>query len=173
MSQFLDKTQIAALSMKQLENRVFIFESSPADEKYFRTALARRIAARSDEDYVEFRQFLWDITFERNDGGATIKYLHFNERSQRVYLDWYFVEWANRASDEIEATLENMEPKNNCGGWQTHPGTNCGHFYPPGADVSLCRRERRNDGELIAECQYKCSICEKRISQPINGNLFA
>lgn len=104
MPKFLYKDEISALSMKQLENRVFTFESSPADEKYFRTALARWVKARGDER--DWTQFLWDLTFERNDQGKTIKYLFFNERSQKLYLERLFVEWANRALDEIEATLE-------------------------------------------------------------------
>ena len=95
--------------MKQFERRVFIFDSSLADEKYFRAAIARWLANQGS-DRIEFREFLWDLTFERSESGYTIKYLHFNERTQKLYLDWFFVQWAKRASDEIEETLNKTKP---------------------------------------------------------------
>lgn len=101
---FRDKSQIEKLSLRQLANRVFVFESSPSDEKYFRQKLYE-LAAGQIRNYEGFNRFLWHEIFIRNDGGKTIKYLYFNERAQKLYVDWYFEVWAEKAFDEIENRL--------------------------------------------------------------------
>lgn len=58
-------------------------------------------------------------------------------------------------------------------GWQTHPGTFCGHYFPAGEIVSLCKKERRGiGGEVLADCFKKCVNCQRKIEQPQTPNLF-
>ncbi|HMS44056.1 MAG TPA: hypothetical protein PKE69_27765 [Pyrinomonadaceae bacterium] len=48
-----------------------------------------------------FREIIW----KANDEGKTIKYLHFNERTQRILIDYLFKEWASRVCGEMEEIL--------------------------------------------------------------------
>lgn len=94
------------LSIGQLANRVFVFDDSLADEPFFRTAFYELVTGkRGLGDRGTFDDFLWHLLYERT-GGKSSRYLYFNDRAQRLYVDWAFRAWAEKAVDEIEAKLE-------------------------------------------------------------------
>lgn len=90
------------MTISQLQKRVFVWDTGPEDERYFRNCLYElAIGKRSlDRSFVDF---LWNIYYERSKG-FECKYLYFNERAQRLYVDWGFQAWAEKAFDEIRET---------------------------------------------------------------------
>lgn len=102
------------------------------------------------------------------------------ETGLTVLIGWGDSEIAHYNENGLSFLDDYDQPKvvgqpigNAAGGWQTHPGTHCGHYFPAGESLSLCRRESRASGGVLAECTIKCMICRERTGQPINGNLFA
>lgn len=94
----LTKQQLAELSDKQIYGRAFQWDSRKADEMYFRSMLWQFAQGRVNEGFYQFlRTIIWKV----NDEGKTIKYLHFNEYSQRISVDDFFAEWAKRTLCEM------------------------------------------------------------------------
>ncbi len=89
--------------MKQIEKRVFHWDSGKSDEMYFRSCLWLFVQDKTEEK--DYWKFLRHIVWKANGDGKTIKYLHFNEYSQRISLDYLFKEWASRVCDEMEEIL--------------------------------------------------------------------
>lgn len=92
------------LTIRQLTNRVFTYDSSPADERWFRQRLYELMIGKCELG-DSFRQFCWLMIYERNDNGKSCKYLHWNEHTQRLSLAWEFQAWAEKVCDEIEARV--------------------------------------------------------------------
>lgn len=96
------------LSTQTLARRVFTKQSSRADEIYFRQQLFDLVCGR--REYCDtFTEFLWKIIYERSEGGSKANYLYFNERAQRLYVDWEFQAWAEKALAEIETVAAKMQ----------------------------------------------------------------
>ena len=74
------------------------------DEKAIKEAMWKWL--NDEEDYRSFSKMLYDTCWEVNNGGKGIKYLHFSERKQRVYLDRNFFAWAQEVSDEQHRLFE-------------------------------------------------------------------
>lgn len=72
-----------------------------------------------------------------------------------------------------EKSADQEKQNENKAGWQTHPGTHCGHYFPEGEIKSLCNRERRASGDTLDDCTIKCTVCQKRVGEPRTVNLFA
>ena len=92
--------------LRALERRVFTFDSSKADMAYFKQRISDWL--KEDTYTMSLTQLCWDMTWQRNDEGRTIKYLYFNERVQKCYLDRDFFEWVKIITGEIERALENV-----------------------------------------------------------------
>ncbi len=90
------------IPFKKLEKLVFTYDSSKADNRYFRMQLMEYINTGQKQD---FRQYLWDHLYIRNGNGQTSKYLHFNERNQKLYIDRLFLEWATRTLRHIQTEI--------------------------------------------------------------------
>lgn len=85
---------------KQLEGKVFVYDSSAADRRYFINELTRWV--RRDGGISSLTQCCWHMTWVRNNEGRTSKYLFFNERTQRLFLDRHFFEWVTIVVKQIE-----------------------------------------------------------------------
>jgi hypothetical protein len=92
-------------SVRQLANRVFVYDSSTADEKFFRQGIYELIIGQRPHEHT-YREFLWKLIYERSNSGRTSKYLHFNDWTQRLSVDWAFQAWAEKVCDEIECRLK-------------------------------------------------------------------
>lgn len=96
------------LSIGQLAKQVFVFDQSVADEEFFRTAFYELAQGkRGLGDRGTFDDFLWHLIYELTEGWSS-RYLHFNDYSQRLSVDWAFRAWAEKAMDEIEITVRRM-----------------------------------------------------------------
>ncbi len=95
-----------AALLKVYRKKIFKYDSSAADEIFFKKGMADFIRSLnytpsgpgidhwSDASGKNLKQHLIDLIWERNAGGYTTKYMHFSEKSQRVYLDNAVYEWA-------------------------------------------------------------------------------
>lgn len=73
-----------------LHKKVFVFDSSSADELIFRKAILEYLLGKREDSLT---QTMWFEVWERNEQGKYGKYTYFNERIQKVYLDRDFFEW--------------------------------------------------------------------------------
>lgn len=93
--------------LRALEKRVFLWGAeSEADKKHFKQRITDW--CKEPEYTISLTKLCWEMTWERNDEGRTCKYLYFNERSQRIYLDNDFFEWVKLITGEIERALANV-----------------------------------------------------------------
>jgi hypothetical protein len=91
------------------KRRVFIFDTSRADEKYFRTRIQNYLMGR---DKGSLSKTCWDMIWIRNNEGITSKYLYFNERAQKLYLDHDFFEWAKLTCQLMNEQFKLIEANN-------------------------------------------------------------
>lgn len=96
----LEPTQIPLEKLKRL---VFKYESSKADEKFFRQEICKYLMGT---DHFEFIEVCWHMVWVRNRDGRDYKYIHFNERNQRLYLDKYFYEWCKRTLEQMKREIK-------------------------------------------------------------------
>lgn len=96
------------LTDEKLYKRVFIYDSSEADNRFFRQRIVDFLQGAGN--YKSFSEFMHEAIWERNGGGKTIKYLYFDERAQRVKLDYYFYEWMTRTIRKAETELQALTP---------------------------------------------------------------
>lgn len=96
------------VSDKTLYKRVFVYDSSEADCRFFRQKILDFLGG--DDRGKTFSQFMFEAVWERNDGGRTLKYCYFNERAQRVNLDNYFYEWMCRTIRKAETEWNQINP---------------------------------------------------------------
>lgn len=92
-----------------LYKRVFSYDSSKADNRYFRQRIADFL--QGETDGKTFSQFMFNAVWERNDQGKTLKYCYFDENHQKVKLDHYFYEWMIRTINKAEAELKILTHK--------------------------------------------------------------
>lgn len=76
--------------LMSLRKKVFVFDSSEADELFFRKAIFHYLLGKRQDTLTET---MWLEVWERNEQGKYGKYTYFNEHIQKVYLDRYFFEW--------------------------------------------------------------------------------
>jgi hypothetical protein len=105
------------ISDETLFAKVFKYDSSVADNRFFRQRIIDFLRGSNDKS---FSQFMFHTIWERNDGGKTLKYCHFNEYTQRVCIDPYFYEWMTRTIRKAEVELINSS--NADGKQNTYPG---------------------------------------------------
>lgn len=86
----------------KLEKKVFIFDTSEGDKRFFKNEILRYV--NGEGNGKSFSQFMWHAIWVRNEKGKTCKYLDFNERTQKLYLDKYFYEWMTTMIKLIEHT---------------------------------------------------------------------
>lgn len=90
------------VSDEWLYKKVFCFDSSLADNRYFRQKIVEYLAAPSGT----FTQFMFTKIWERNEQGKYLKYCFFDERAQRVRIDNYFYEWMTRTISKAKNELK-------------------------------------------------------------------
>jgi hypothetical protein len=101
-----------AIEWNALCKRVFKYPSSPADERFFRAGMQSWLQEPWHHEKPNFRQLLFNMTWVRNNGGEYLKYMFFNERAQRVYLDRDFEKWADGMRERIEKALQKLQQTN-------------------------------------------------------------
>lgn len=77
----------SSVTINSLAKKIFIYESSEADERFFKQALA------DFDNQTTLTDYMFKKVWVRNDGGKFAKYIFFNEHNQRVYLDRTFFKW--------------------------------------------------------------------------------
>lgn len=95
------------VSDEYLQKRVFIYNSSEADNRYFRQRIVDFLNGKTDGK--TFSKFMWAVVWERNNEGKTIKYLDFNEYSQRLDFKPHFYEWMVRTIRKAETELKTLK----------------------------------------------------------------
>lgn len=104
--------------LKVLKRKVFTYDSSAADEVFFKNRIAEFFKTLNSvpsinnpsswhhHEYGNFKDFVFKLVWERNGGGHTDKYIFFNEETQKVYLDRPFYEWAKLVGNMIYQELQ-------------------------------------------------------------------
>lgn len=104
--------------IKVLKRKIFIYDTSTSDELYFRKGIADFFRGIDYEPFLDtagswyardgtsFKDYVFGLVWERNEGGKTGKYTHFSDRNQRVYLENGFYEWAKVAGRMIYSELK-------------------------------------------------------------------
>lgn len=82
-----------AIEWNCLRKRVFCYDTSEADERFFKLKIAEWLQGTGYQG-MRWYAFLMQIIWERNGGGKTVKYMYFNEFQQRLYVDKEFDKWA-------------------------------------------------------------------------------
>lgn len=93
-----------------LKRKVFVFPTSKADQEFFEV---RILAYLMGLDKESLSKSCWDMVWVRNNFGESSKYLYFNERTQKLYLDINFFEWAKLTcqlmNEELKLKANNDE----------------------------------------------------------------
>jgi len=95
------------VSDEALYKKVFVYDSSVADNRFFRQRIVDFLNGNTDGK--TFSKFMWAAVWERNDGGKTIKYLDFNEHSHRLDFKPHFYEWMVRTIRKAETELQTLK----------------------------------------------------------------
>jgi len=93
-----------------LERRVFKYDSSKADKRFFKQKIVDFV--REKPDGKSYTQYLIDAIWLRNNKGETTKYMYFNDRIQQLFIDRYFYSWARKMIGFIEEEAERAYGKN-------------------------------------------------------------
>ena len=96
--------------ISKLRKKVFVFESSAADEKKFKQRIVNYILVMGAETLT---QVLWNEAFIINNNGKHTKYLYFNNRFQKLYLDKQFYLWAKLTCQIINESLMKLNDLDN------------------------------------------------------------
>lgn len=107
--------------LKVYRRKVFTYNSSEGDERFFRQGMVDFLKAmpqplfseNPDTWYhpmtnVSFKQDLINMIWERNGGGVTTRYMHFSDKNQRLYLENTFFEWAKLMAAQILKELKQL-----------------------------------------------------------------
>lgn len=81
----------AVPGLAAMERGLFVYPESTSDKRYFKNKLTLFAQGKIDKSLIDF---CWEMIWDRNH--AQTKYLYFNERSQRLYVDRKFLEWAKQ-----------------------------------------------------------------------------
>lgn len=95
--------------LSKLRKKVFVFDSSEADEKAFKQRIVDYLEGKAEHTLTKT---LWYIVWERNEKGLYGKYTYFNEYVQRVYLDKNFFEWAKLMCQILNEELARLDELN-------------------------------------------------------------
>lgn len=93
------------ISDEALNKRVFKYDSSEADNRFFRQ---RIVDFLKNSEGKTFSQFMFEAVWIRNEHGLTLKYCYYDENAQRVRLDNYFYEWMKRTIRKAETELKQV-----------------------------------------------------------------
>lgn len=102
------------ISDETLYKKVFHYDSSVADNRYFRQRIVEFL--KGDTEGRSFSNYMFRAIWERNDQGKTLKYCFFDEHQQRVKIDHYFYEWMTRTIRKAETELASLNDNQNTGG---------------------------------------------------------
>ena len=94
-----------AIEWNKLQARVFRFDSSKADERFFKQGIHEWLVTPWDKKPT-WNQLLFNMVHKRNNDGRTLKYCYFHDHQQRVFLSRDFETWATRTRDAIKSVLQ-------------------------------------------------------------------
>jgi|AntRauTorckE6833_2_1112554.scaffolds.fasta_scaffold59670_2 hypothetical protein len=95
--------------LQKLEKQVFIYEMPAADIDFIYESLVSWMQSGGiyDDEYFEsLKKFAFRMLWYLNDGGKTTKYLYFNERTQRLYVDVKFMAWIRLKAKLVEFNID-------------------------------------------------------------------
>lgn len=90
-----------------LRRKVFVYPSSDADEMHFKQRIVDYLNGKTHQKTLT--SAMYQVVWERNNKGETLKYMTFNDHQQRVYLSSHFQKWAQRMCSLIEKELEKIK----------------------------------------------------------------
>jgi hypothetical protein len=103
----MNKDNPKIISDETLYKKVFIYDSSQADNRFFRQRIVDFLEGQ--DDGKSFSKFMFQAVWERNAGGQTLKYCDFNEYHQKVNLNAYFYELMVRTIWKAETELKTIQ----------------------------------------------------------------
>lgn len=89
---------------QRLQKKVFKYEGSKADERFFRQQIQDWLL-KPQAEKPTWTQMLFNMVWKRNNDGRTLKYCYFNDYQQRVFLSRNFETWANTMKEKIKTIL--------------------------------------------------------------------
>lgn len=100
--------------IKNLEAKIFIYPSSADDKKRIINEIFNFL--RNHRKYLHQKMsysgfLLVFIATIINQNMKTFKYLYFNEKEEKVYLDRTFYDWSKLAVKEIEKVVKTKKKK--------------------------------------------------------------
>lgn len=98
--------------LKNLERKVFIWgDTRKEDLEYFHQGIKSWLVNDRyyDGEWLSPRDLAWRLNWYANNRGKTIKYLYFNERRQKLYIDRDFWKWFILKIDLISWNLLKYE----------------------------------------------------------------
>ncbi len=96
-----------AIEWRQQCARIFKYDSSAADQRYFKNEIANWLQTPFDKKPT-WAQLLFNMVHKRNNGGLTLKYCHFNDHHQCVFIDKGFRAWADYTRKQLEKVLKQI-----------------------------------------------------------------
>ena len=89
---------------QRLQKKVFKYEGSKADERFFRQQIQDWLL-KPQAEKPTWTQMLFNMVWKRNNDGRTLKYCYFNDHQQRVFLSRNFETWAETMKEKIKTIL--------------------------------------------------------------------
>jgi len=93
-----------AIERAKRDRRIFCHDSSKADMRIIKNGIIAWIKDPNPNKKT-WHQVIMDLVWDRNNGGRDLKYVYFNEKLQRVFLDRDFEAWAKETTTAIHTAL--------------------------------------------------------------------
>lgn len=90
----------------RLHARVFRFDTTGADERYFKKWIHTWLLTPPSDKRPTWGQLLDKMVTIRNRDPKRLRYCYFNDRQQRVIITKDFETWATRTRDQQMALLQ-------------------------------------------------------------------
>lgn len=95
-----------AIEWNQLRARLFRFQDSAQDERYFKAQIHEWLL-KPQAERCTWTQLLFNMVHTRNTNPKVLKYCYYNERMKRVVLSLNFEKWADTIQANIKNALSN------------------------------------------------------------------
>lgn len=99
----------AEAELQKIQRKVFIYDTTQDDIEHMHQSILSWLEnnRKFDDEYLhDHKEFTFRVLWYLNNRGKTTKYLFFNERKQRLFLDRDFYEWFKIKTNLVEFNLE-------------------------------------------------------------------
>lgn len=96
----MNQEYIKSRTDAQLEEEVFCYPESYMDMDFFLKCISEY--AQGHTKFQTFTDCMYNACWVVNKYGKSQKYMHFNERVQKLYLEAFFWEWSKRQLSKIK-----------------------------------------------------------------------